>query len=191
VLTRLKAFPAKQDDSTTLGQISDTEMSQKYKYSSQKWNTLFANRGKVTVQILYQVATLQERTMDQSTNKIMIIGRDSHFSYLMQRFVRTSAHQIIPVSLGEDVLALVKCEKPLAIVLEVDLPETAGWQTLRTLKSDPEASRVPVIACSWQDESARGLAEGAAVYLRMPIVYSDFETALAAIWTKAENDHGS
>jgi len=166
-------------------------MSQKYKYSSQKWNTLFANRGKVTVQILYQVDTLQERTMDQSTNKIMIIGRDSHFSYLMQRFVRTSAHQIIPVSLGEDVLALVKCEKPLAIVLEVDLPETAGWQTLRTLKSDPEASRVPVIACSWQDESARGLAEGAAVYLRMPIVYSDFETALAAIWTKAENDHGS
>jgi len=167
-------------------------MSQKYKYSSQKWNTLFANRGKVTVQILYRVATLQERTMDQSTNKrIMIIGRDSHFSYLMQRFVRTSAHQIIPVNLGEDVLALVKCEKPLAIVLEVDLPETAGWQTLRTLKSDPEASRVPVIACSWQDESARGMAEGAAVYLRMPIVYSDFETALAEIRTKAENDHGS
>jgi DNA-binding response OmpR family regulator len=167
-------------------------MSQKYKCSSQKWNTLFVNRGKVTVHILSQVDPLQERTMDPSTNKrIMIIGRDSHFSYLMQRFVRTSAHQIIPVNLGEDVLALVECEKPLAIVLEVDLPDTVGWQTLRTLKSDPEASRVPVIACSWQDESARGLAEGAAVYLRMPIVYSDFETALAAILTKAENDQGS
>ena len=183
-------FPTKLDDSTTLGQISDTEMSQKYKYSSQKWNTLFPNRGKVAVQILYQIDPLQERTMDQSTNKIMIIGRDSHFSYLMQRFVRTSAHQIMPVNFGEDVLALVKCEKPLAIVLEVDLPEAVGWQTLRTLKSDPEASRVPVMACSWQDESARSLIERADVYLRMPILYKEFGAALAAILTEEQNgDH--
>jgi CheY-like chemotaxis protein len=129
--------------------------------------------------------------MDQTTNKIMIVGRDSHFSYLMQRFVRTSAHQMIPVNLGDDVLASVRCEKPLAIVLEVDLPETAGWQTLRALKADPEVGKIPVIACSWHDESARGLAEGAAVYLRMPIVYSDFEAALAAIWMKEENDKSS
>jgi CheY-like chemotaxis protein len=171
-------------------QAPETEMSQKYKSSSQKWNILFANRGKVTGRISYLVS--QERIMDQTTNKrIMIVGKDSHFSYLMQGFVRTSAHQIVPVNPGDDVLALAKCEKPLAIVLEVDLPETVGWQTLRTLKSDPEAGGIPVIACSWQDESARGLAEGAAVYLRMPIVYSDFEAALTRILTKEENDQSS
>ena len=170
------------------GGLPKTEMSQKCKSSSQKWNILFAKRGKVTVRIAFQAAPSQERIMDQTKNKrIMIVGRDSHFSYLMQRFVRTSAHQIIPVNLGDDVLASVRCEKPLAIVLEVDLPETAGWQTLRTLKSDPEVGKIPVIACSWQDESARGLAEGAAVYLRMPIVYSDFEAALTAILAKEEN----
>jgi CheY-like chemotaxis protein len=176
-------------DSATIGQTSCAEMSQMYKYSSQKWNTLFAIPGKVTVEILHQVAPFQERTMDQSTNKrIMIIGRDSHFSYLMQRFVRTSAHQIIPVNLGDDVLPLVKGEKPLAIVLEVDPPETVGWQTLRTLKSDPEVGKVPVIACSWQDESARGLAEGADVYLRMPILFSDFESALRTILANEKHD---
>jgi hypothetical protein len=51
--------------------------------------------------------------------------------------------------------------------------------------------KIPVIACSWQDESARGLAAGAAVYLRMPIVYTDFETALSAILTKDKNDQGT
>jgi CheY-like chemotaxis protein len=173
-------------------QVPGTEMSQKYKSSSQNWNILSAKRGKVTVRIVSQAALSQERIMDQTTNKrIMIVGRDSHFSYLMQRFVRTSAHHIIAANLGDDVLALVKCEKPLAIVLEVDLPETVGWQTLRTLKADPEVGKIPVIACSWQDESKRGLAEGAAVYLRMPIVYADFETALTAVLTKARNDQGS
>lgn len=126
--------------------------------------------------------------MDEIANKrIMIVGMDSHFSYLLQRFVRKSAHRVISVNLGDDVVSLAKDENPVAIVLEVDMPETVGWQTLRTLKSDPEAGRIPVIVCSWQDESARGLAEGADVYLRMPFLYEEFGTALAAILTEEEN----
>ena len=126
--------------------------------------------------------------MDQTTNnRIMIVGGDSHFSYLMERFVRTSAHQIIPVNLGDDVLALARCEKPRAIVLEVDLPETAGWHTLRALKADPTVASIPVIACSWLDEEARSLAEGADSYLRMPILYKEFGAALAAILVEEGN----
>lgn len=141
------------------------------------------------VKIWYPIASSQEGRMDQTANKrIMIIGMDSHFSYMMQSFVRTSAHHIISVNFSDDVVALVRCEKPAAIVLEVDMPETVGWHTLRTLKSDPEVGRIPVIACSWLDEAARGLAEGAAVYLRMPILYSDFGAALAKILTKNEDD---
>ena len=118
----------------------------------------------------------------------MIIGRDSHFSYLMQRFVRTSAHQAIPANPGDDALALAKREKPIAIVLEVDAPETTGWRVLRTLKSDPEAGKIPVMVCSWQDESARGLAERADVCLRMPILYTDFEAALATILANEKHE---
>jgi CheY-like chemotaxis protein len=124
--------------------------------------------------------------MSQNTNnRIMIVGGDAHFSYLMQRFVRTNAHQVVVANLGEDVLALARCKKPIAIVLEMDLPDTAGWRTLRTLKADPEVGKIPVIACSWLDEEARGLAEGASVFLRMPILHTDFAVALAAILTPA------
>ena len=123
--------------------------------------------------------------MEQTTNNlIMIVGGDSHFLYLMQRFVRTSAHQNILANPGEDVLAVAKCEKPVAIVLEVDLPESDGWRTLRALKTDPEAGKIPVIVCSWLDEKARSLEDGADSYLRMPILYEDFGAALTAILTK-------
>jgi len=126
--------------------------------------------------------------MDQIANKrIMIVGRDSRFSYLLQRFVRTSAHRVISVNLGDDILSLARYQKPVAIVLEVDMPETVGWHTLRTLKSDPEIGRIPVIVCSWLDESARGLAEGADVYLRMPFLYEEFGAALAVILREGEN----
>lgn len=120
--------------------------------------------------------------MDQiSNNRIMIIGSDAHFLYLMQRYVRRSAHQITSANPVDDWLEMVKCEKPVAIVLEVDLPETIGWRILQTLTTDPEVREIPVIICSWLDEEKRGLAEGAATYLRMPILYEDFEAALTAI----------
>jgi len=126
--------------------------------------------------------------MDEIADKrIMIVGRDSHFSYLLQRFVRTSAHRVVSANIGDDILSLARYQKPVAIVLELDMPETVGWHTLRSLKSDPEAGQIPVIVCSWLDESVRGLAEGADVYLRMPFLYEEFGAALAAILKEEEN----
>ena len=119
-----------------------------------------------------------------SNNRILIVGGDSHFSYLMQRYVLRSAYKIITGTLGEDLLALVRFEKPVAIVMEMDLPETIGWHKLRELKADPDVGKIPIIVCSWLDEEKRGLVEGADVYLRMPILYADFKAALAAILVK-------
>jgi CheY-like chemotaxis protein len=119
--------------------------------------------------------------MDLNANKrVMIVGGDSHFTYLMQRYVRASAHQIISANPGEDVLSVARCEKPVAIVLEVDLPHSVGWNTLQALKADPELGKIPVIVCSWLDQESRGFVEGADIYLDMPILYGDFEAALAA-----------
>ena len=122
-----------------------------------------------------------------SSERIMIVGRDVPFSYLLQRFVRKSARQVFAAIPSDDVLSLARCEKPAAIVLEVDTPENVGWHMLRTLKSHPETKQIPVMVCSWLDESARGLAEGADVYLRMPFLYEEFGTALAALLTEEEN----
>lgn len=126
--------------------------------------------------------------MDQIAKKrIMIIGRDSHFSYLLQRFVRTSSYRAIPVNLGDDVLSSAREQRPDAIVLELDGPESMGWQALRALKSDPEAAQIPVIVCSWLDESARGLAAGANAYLRMPFLYEEFGAALTTLLGEQPN----
>jgi DNA-binding response OmpR family regulator len=130
--------------------------------------------------------------MDQTANnQIMIIGGDSHFTYLMQRYVRTSAHQIVFTTLGEDALARARCEKPAAIVLEVEPPGTIGWHTLQVLKADQEVGKIPVIVCTWLDEEAHSLDLGADFYLRMPILYADFETALTATLLKEQNEKSS
>jgi len=113
-----------------------------------------------------------------ATVTIMVIGDDSDFRYLMQRYVRKSAHQIVFAYLGEDALARARREKPTAIVLEVDLPGTKCWDVLRALRADQVTCDIPVVACSWLDEEERSLEEGADVFMRKPILYEDFLAAL-------------
>lgn len=113
--------------------------------------------------------------------KIMVVGDDASFCYLMRRYALKSAHPIVFAYLGEDALALAQRENPAAIVLEVGLPGTMGWDVLRLLRSHRATRHIPVVLCSWLAQEDSSLAEGADVYLRKPILYEDFLAALAAI----------
>ena len=62
--------------------------------------------------------------MDQTVvSTIMIVGDDSDFSYLMQRYVRQGGYQMVITALDDSALALILQENPVAIVLEADIPE--------------------------------------------------------------------
>ena len=123
--------------------------------------------------------------MNQTSNhRIIVAGGDSNFSYLMQRYVSRSAHKIIYANLSDDLIELARCQKPAAIILEVDRPKTIGWQLLQDLKVDQETGAIPVIVCSWLEEETLALDQGANAYLRLPILYSDFEATLESILIK-------
>ncbi len=112
---------------------------------------------------------------------IMVIGADSYFSYLMRRYVRTSAHQIQFANPGEDVLTTIRRERPVAIILGAGIPDALRRQVLHELKGDQATCEIPVILCSWQEEAPSVQVEGADLCLRMPILYEDFVAALARV----------
>jgi CheY-like chemotaxis protein len=127
--------------------------------------------------------------MEKSTGaKILVIGDDSNFCYLMRRYVRQSLHQIAFAYMGEDALALAKRENPSAIIIEVDVPGSPGWSVLKALKSDEGTCGIPVLLCSWKDddEEYRAADLKAEVHLRKPVLYEDFVTALNQIGIPAE-----
>jgi CheY-like chemotaxis protein len=120
--------------------------------------------------------------MDQADNiRIMVIGDDSHFCYLMRTYVRKSDYQIISAYLGEDVLEQAQNEKPAAIVLEVGISGSAGWHLLRKFKSHHSTADIPIVICSWTDEEKRASEQGASACLRMPILFEEFTKALSTI----------
>lgn len=113
--------------------------------------------------------------------KIMVIGDDSHFCYLMRRYVRESSHPMVFAYAHDNYIEMAQQTHPAAIVLEASLPGSASWQALKALKASPEVSCIPIILCSWEDERAHGGENGVDVYLRMPILFNDFMNALARV----------
>ena len=123
-----------------------------------------------------------------SPDSIMVVGEDSHFCYLLQSYIRRSAHQTMFSYPDYRVVELVQKEKPALIILDVDLPGLTGWNLLRALKSHPNTCAIPVMICSWLDETDRSQQEGANISLRMPILYNDFVEALNSIGVMVNHD---
>jgi CheY-like chemotaxis protein len=71
--------------------------------------------------------------------------------------------------------------QPDAIILDILLPDPAGWDVLAQLKAEPRTQGIPVLIVSVVDERARGLALGAADYLVKPISRPQLQQALSQI----------
>jgi len=113
---------------------------------------------------------------------IIVVGDDPSFVYLMQRYARESAHRVMTIHPYEDVLAIIRREQPVAIVLELDTPTAATQQLLERLRSSPDTSAIPTIVCTWTEDRDLAIeSDTAAVCLHKPVLYADFLSALSLL----------
>jgi DNA-binding response OmpR family regulator len=71
-------------------------------------------------------------------------------------------------STGDRGMAAVRGNPPAAIVLDVDLPDTNGYQLCRMLKDDPATAHIPVVMLTHRDaaqDALAGLEVGAEDYI--------------------------
>jgi DNA-binding response OmpR family regulator len=70
---------------------------------------------------------------------------------------------------GGDALRMARDLRPVAILLDIVLPELDGWEVLARLKRDEATSSIPVVVVSVVDNPELGAALGALDYLVKPI----------------------
>jgi CheY-like chemotaxis protein len=66
-------------------------------------------------------------------------------------------------------MELARKLRPLAITLDIMMPEKDGWQVLREIRADPALSRIPVIVMSIVSESSLAFSLGVTDYLVKPV----------------------
>src|SRR5688572_4483688 len=92
-----------------------------------------------------------------------------------------NAFKGIVANRGQTALALAREFHPMAITLDVFLPDMLGWTVLNNLKLDPTTRHIPVQMLSVEEERQHGLSHGAFSYLVKPATTEDLEHAIDRI----------
>lgn len=106
---------------------------------------------------------------EQVKNVVLIVEDDVKASELIGIYIKNAGYQVEYAYDGEEALTKAKELMPLAITLDVMLPERDGWQVLQSLKADEDTRNIPVIMISMVDNKELGLSLGAVDYLTKPI----------------------
>jgi signal transduction histidine kinase/CheY-like chemotaxis protein/HAMP domain-containing protein len=104
-----------------------------------------------------------------SSDCVLVVCDDANARELIADQLKAEGFSVATAAGGLEGLKLAKDLRPIAITLDVMMPDLDGWSVLAALRQDPELAEIPVIMITILDEHRRGVALGAAGYLTKPI----------------------
>jgi CheY-like chemotaxis protein/signal transduction histidine kinase/HAMP domain-containing protein len=99
---------------------------------------------------------------------VLIVEDDSHYARVLLGMVREKGLKGVVTAYGRLALTLARQYKPVAITLDIFLPDMLGWTVLSHLKQDPETRHIPIQILTVEEDRLHGLGHGAFAYLLKP-----------------------
>jgi CheY-like chemotaxis protein len=104
---------------------------------------------------------------------VLIVENDLAFARLLLDIARERGFKGIVTSQGVAALALAHQFKPLAITLDLFLPDINGWRVLNRLKHDAATRHIPVAVISTDESRELALESGAVAFVAKPLQSKD------------------
>jgi CheY-like chemotaxis protein len=99
---------------------------------------------------------------------LLIIEDDPVFARTLQDMAHDRGFDTLAASAGEEGFRLAQRERPDAITLDLELPDTDGWDIADRLKADPATGAIPVHVISVRDSPRRSERHGVASFTTKP-----------------------
>lgn len=110
--------------------------------------------------------------MQTEPAKVLLVDDNRDLVLALELRLRANDYQILVAPDGRSAIFLAQAQKPLAVVLDLHLPNEDGFEVMRQLHSSPDISDVPVIIvsadCSLPTQH-RALEAGAHAFLEKPV----------------------
>ncbi|TCD03012.1 response regulator [Pedobacter psychroterrae] len=100
---------------------------------------------------------------------ILIIEDDTAFAKTLLNFTRKRNYKGIVAVRGDAGIELANLYKPLAILLDIQLPVKDGWQVMEELKLNPSTRHIPVHIMSSLEVKRESLLKGAVDFINKPV----------------------
>ncbi|WP_343530868.1 response regulator [Pedobacter sp.] len=117
---------------------------------------------------------------------ILIIEDDTYFAKTLLNFTRKRNYKGLVAVRGDVGIEMAQKYKPLAILLDIQLPVKDGWQVMDELKSNPVTRPIPVHIMSSLSAKRQSLQKGAVDFINKPfalehmkLIFEKLEYALS------------
>ncbi|HPD96829.1 MAG TPA: response regulator [Synergistales bacterium] len=116
--------------------------------------------------------------------KVIVVEDDVSVASTISSLLSRIGYEAIVARSGHDALRLVRQVNPVAMTLDIIMPEMDGWEVLQKIKGDPETSALPVVIISVCDEVDTAKALGADGYLCKPVIERDLSAEIQRVCGK-------
>ncbi|MEP6626577.1 MAG: response regulator [Ginsengibacter sp.] len=117
---------------------------------------------------------------------ILIVEDDTAFAKILLDYTRKKNYKGLVAVRGDYGIEMANHFKPLAIMLDIQLPVVDGWQVMEELKNNPETKPIPVHIMSSLEVKKESLLKGAVDFINKPFaldqiqkIFQKLESALS------------
>lgn len=114
-------------------------------------------------------ATAQVDESDDARPLVIVIEDDDDAGALLSETLVGAGYRVLTAPGGAEGLRLAREHDPVAVTLDVMMPEMDGWRVLQAMRADRRLASIPVIVCSIVDNRPLGYSLGASDYLLKPV----------------------
>ncbi len=107
--------------------------------------------------------------MPPDTGAILVVDDDPFSAKDISNYLDEEGYNTINAYSGKTALIISEKYQPVAIILDMLMPEMDGWEVLQQLKTNTNTKDIPVIILALTDEQDTGFALGALGFLHKPV----------------------
>ncbi len=100
---------------------------------------------------------------------ILIVDDDPGIRDMISEFLINMGYQTLTAASGRQALDLARIHNPMAMTIDIIMPEMDGWELINHLKNDPRTSQIPVIVVSITNDRETGFALGSVGHIAKPV----------------------
>ena len=115
------------------------------------------------------VAPLHVASIDLDRPLVLVVDDNPQAAEILSRHLEAGGFRTEVARTGSEALSMAGELKPVAITLDILLPEVDGWEVMSRLKADPATRDIPVVVVSVVDKPLLGRALGAFDYFVKPV----------------------
>ncbi|MXV13930.1 response regulator [Hufsiella ginkgonis] len=113
--------------------------------------------------------------INRTDQVILIIEDDTIFAKALLDYTHQRGYKGVIAVRGDQGLEMAQHYKPLAILLDIQLPVKDGWQVMEELKSNPKTRHVPVHIMSSMEVKKESMVKGAVDFINKPVAIEQMQ----------------